>query len=224
MKASLRVALPFACVLLCLQACAVRSISNPGRPWDGGNTTYRGELSDFGVIGRRAASPDAPAQDVRLRRGQRALVVQSGAAFPDERMLSGLAKHFEVGTVSGIPDPSDRGEGMIDAAARGGFDVVIAYWGILESRERPTEGKFASWVPIGGFFVPDEAQQMRIRTRIVVVDVKTGRWSCVMPQPIEDERESAFFNRLAKDREQVVSLADAAYVAAIEHIAGLIVE
>ena len=34
-----------------LSGCAVRSISNPVRPWGGGNATYAGELSDFDVVG-----------------------------------------------------------------------------------------------------------------------------------------------------------------------------
>lgn len=201
-----------------ISSCAVRSISNPVRPWAGTNTTYAGELSDFEVVGTAAMEPMVGSGDVVLEPHHRVLVVQSGAAFPSERLLSGLAAHFEVGAASGIPTPALGALGMRQAALRGGFDAIVAYWGILETSERVTEGVAASWVPIAGWFVPDASQRMRIRLRIVVVDVHTGRWRTILPQPIDDERASSMATRGSSDRDQVELLMDAAIPAAIDAI------
>jgi hypothetical protein len=213
----------FALVALLLPACAMRSISNPGRPYGSANTSYAGELSDFAVVGSGGAATDGDGgtANVTLRPRQRLLVMQSGAAFPDDAMVTGLAQHFEVGTASGIPSDAFGEHGLRTAAARGGFDAVVAYWGVLESRPRPTAGKAASWFPIAGFFVPDESQQMRIRLRIVVLDVASGRWRSLMPTPIDDERASSLVTRHSRDMEQVEHLKEAAYVAAVEAIAAL---
>lgn len=213
--------LPLLGIVCLLSACTVRSISNPGRPWGSGNTTYAGEISDFDVVGTGTFEV-AEAGGATLRPGQRVLVVQSGAGFPDEAMLQGLGAHFEVGTASGIPTGALGGEhGMLAAAQRGGFDAVVAYWGILESRERPTEGVAASWVPIVGMFVPDSSQQMRIRLRIVVADARTGRWRCLLPEPIDDERASSLVTRRSEDAEQVEVLKDAAYRVAVQSLVAL---
>lgn len=201
-----------------LTGCAVRSISNPERPWGGGNTTYAGELSDFDVVGVDAAGASGTQGEVQLRPRQRVLVIQSGAAFPDERMLTGLGAQFDVGAASGIPTPELAGQGMCQAAARGGFDAIVAYWGILESSEQVTGGVAASWVPIAGMFVPDSSQRMRIRLRIVVVDVHTGRWRTLLPPPIDDERASSMVTRGSSDRDQVELLMAAAIPATVETI------
>lgn len=208
-------------LLLCaflsvLPACAVRSISNTGRPHGGQNTTYAGELSDFDIVGCGVANVGQPR--VQLKKGQRVLVMQSGAAFPDQAMVTGLAEHFEVGTASGIPTPAMIGTGIGTAAARGGFDAVIAYFGVLESSTEGTAGRAASWIPIGGFFVPDENQRMRIRLRIILLDTRTSAWQSLMPEPIDDERISSLVTRNRKDQEQVLVLKEAAYAAAIRAI------
>lgn len=197
-----------------LAACATRSISDPARPWAGGNPTYVGELSDFDVVGVERADTSAE-QGPQLRRGQRVLVVQSGAAFPNERMLSGLAECFDVGAASGIPTPALGEAGMRHAAARGGFDAIVAYWGVLESSQNATAGAVASWVPVAGLFVPDASQRMRVRLRIVIVDVRTGRWRTILPTPIDDERSSSIASRERSDRAQVEQLLDAAIPAAV---------
>lgn len=201
-----------------LAGCAVRSISNPGRPTAGGNTTYAGELSDFDVVGTDVAVLPGSGGKPVLRPRQRVLVVQSGAMFPDERMLSGLAAHFEVGAASGIPTPGLAAHGLRGAAARGGFDAIVAYWGILESRDRKTAGVLASWVPVAGWFVPDESQRIRIRMRIAILDVNTGSWRSLLPPPIDDEQASSLTTRESSDRGQLERLMAAAIAAAVEAI------
>lgn len=193
-----------------------RSISNPVRPWDGGNGTYQGELSDFDVLGVGAVAAFSPGGKVALRPHARLLLVQSGATFPGESLVSALSQHFEVGVASGIPTPALGEHGMRYCAARGGFDAVVAYWGVLESSQRDTAGKAASWVPIAGWFIPDSSQRVRIRLRIVVLDVPTGQWTTLLPVPIDDERASTLLGRESSDRDQVERLMSAAVPGVVE--------
>lgn len=201
-----------------LSGCAVRSISNPVRGYGYGNATYAGELSDFDVVGAAGALDSGTSGQVTLAEGARVLVVQSGAVFPDERALKALAAHYQVGSASGIPTPGLHGMGMRDAAARGGFDAVLAYWGTLETSERATAGAAASWVPIAGWFVPDREQRMRIRLRVVVLDVGTGRWRGFEPPPMDDARASSIVTRDGADERQVDVLMEAALPAAVEAV------
>lgn len=209
---STRIALLAVLALCC--GCATRSISNPVRPYGGGNSTYRGELSDFDVVGVGAVA--GASSDVALKKGMRVLVLQSGAEFPDERMLAALAAHFEVGAASGVPTPALGEHGVRQAAARGGFDAVVAYWGILETTESANAGAAASWVPIAGWFVPDVDQRMRIRLRVVVLDVRSGCWRTILPEPMDNARASSLLSRESSDRNQVELLMQAALPAAVE--------
>jgi len=195
---------------------ATRSISNPVRPYGGGNSTYRGELSDFDVVGVDAGTTPTLSGKVALRPHARVLLIQSGAEFAPERLVSALSEHFEVSTASGVPTPALGERGLRHAAARGGFEFVIAYWGVLESSERDTAGKAASWVPIVGWFVPDSKQSMRIRLRVVVLDVATGQWTTLLPTPIDDERASTMMGRESSDRDQVELLMSAAVPIMVE--------
>ena len=193
--------------------CTTRSISDV-QPWNHSNPTYEGELNDFDVVGVGAS--DLATGEPRLRKGQRMLVLQSGAMFPDEAMLGPLREHFDIGIASGKPGGAlDSGNGLRSAAARGGYDAVLAYWGVLEASVKPTLGKTASWIPIGGFFVNDELQLMRIRLRLVVLDPKTGWWRSYLPTPIECERTSSFFSRNRADLAQIEQLKVDSYRAAV---------
>jgi hypothetical protein len=212
---SIRIAI-FALIALLSGCGSTRSISNPARGYGAGNSTYNGELSDFDVVG--VSGVDGASADVSLRPGMRVLVLQSGAIFPDQGLLSALAAHFQVGSASGIPTHVLGEQGMRGAAARGGFDAVVAYWGILETTERANAGAAASWVPIAGMFVPDTNQLMRIRLRIVVLDVHSGRWRTILPEPIDDDRASSMLSREKSDRDQVELLMRAALPAAIEQL------
>jgi hypothetical protein len=193
----------------------VRSISNTARPWGHQNTTYAGELSELDVVGKFTGDGDG--RVVTLRPGDRVAVIQSGALFPDQQMLDGLGTRLKVGSMSGIPSP-DRGagEGMLGAARRGGFDKIVCYWGVLESRARATAGKAARWVPIAGLFVPDESQEMRIRLRMIIAEVQSGTWRSLEPEPIEDDRASSVATRYDADADQVEDLKEVAYRRAVE--------
>lgn len=41
--------------------------------------------------------------------------------------------------------------------------------------------KVVSWVPILGALVPDENQRMRIRLKVALIDVKSGKWEMFSP-------------------------------------------
>ena len=72
--------------------------------------------------------------------------------------------------------------------------------------------------PIVGRVVPDENQQMRIRLKIAVIDVRTGRWEEFSPDPIEDNSLSAGFTRESSDQDQVALLKTRAYQVAAARI------
>ena len=129
-----------------------RSISDSGYH---GTQGYRGELNELEVLGVNPTKEisDADIQSalaseakVSLKRGDRIVLVQSGATFPDEPMLSKIQMHYPVVPLSGEPalDPRNRrsenpaprqpiDRALRLAAAKAGAETMIVYWGILES-------------------------------------------------------------------------------------------
>jgi hypothetical protein len=105
------------------------------------------------------------------------------------------------------------------AAAKGGYETVIVYWGVLESASQGLGGKAISWMPIIGGVVPDETQHMRIRLMMAVIDTRTGQWESFSPEPFEDEATSNQHGRAASDQTQVALLKGKAYKAAAEAVA-----
>lgn len=197
-----------------LCGCAVRSISDAGyRRAGDANPLYRGELHDLDLIGP-GAEP-APTGEFRLPGNAKLLVIQSGALMPDQDMLDALSPRYRVGFLSGIPHDTGSAAGAYRAAAAsGGYDAILCYWGVLESARTDNAGKAASWLPTAGFFVHDEEQRVRIRLKLLVIDVRSGVWTMLTPEPSEDVRTSAFASREASDQEQVQALKVQAYRAA----------
>jgi hypothetical protein len=110
------------------------------------------------------------------------------------------------------------------AAAKGGYEMIFCYWGVLESAVEGHATKLVSWVPIVGMVVPDETQRMQIRLRVAIVDVRTGSWSMFAPTPFEDSALSASMIRRQSDQEQVALLKDKAYKQAVEAFVARYVE
>jgi hypothetical protein len=242
MKSRHRLVWPLAALLLLsLAGCATRSISDSGYRggyWGGGNDVnhlYRGELSEFDVLGiaRNQAIAEREIQESlgarerpAIARGASIMLIQSGAMFPDEPMVRALEARYDVGQFSGIPDelpqsasaasaaPAPYAMALRLAAARGGYDKIIAYWGVVETAQEGLGTKVVSWVPIVGNFIPDETQRMRIRLKFAVIDVKTGQWDLYVPEPLEDDAISARINRASSDQGQVALLKEAGYRAA----------
>ena len=195
---------------------------------------YRGELSEFDVLGitRTETATDADiekalaaAKRIRLKSGDSILLVQSGAIFPDAPMVNELSKHFRVVPFTGVPPATRRGtDGQFErydagdfskslrlAAARGGCETILCYWGILESANARLVTKTVSWVPIAEWLIPDETQHMRIRLKLALVDVRTGDWAVLSPNAIEDSKLTVGPRRGIADQKLVERLKQKAY-------------
>jgi hypothetical protein len=211
-----------------------RGSSDPG-------FAYRGELNEFDVLGvdrARVASDEEIARTldqagrVEPKRGIRVLLVQSGAVFPDGPMISELQRHFQIVPFSGVPpgkrtatdaEPAEQfsySKSLRLAAARAGAETILCYWGTLESARRKMETKTVSWVPIAGWLVPDESQHMRIRLKLAIIDVRTGHWRVVCPEPFTDKAWSTSFTRGSSDLKQVEALKEKAYKEGVKMLVG----
>jgi hypothetical protein len=231
---------------LVLGGCATRSISNAGyedgdRYYGGrANPFYRGELTEFDVLGitlDKPVSNDEIARSatayrrIAARKGEAILVMQSGAAIPDDPMVTALDRYFAVIPFSGVPvagheitaekptpvaDIGTYGQALRLAAARSGADLIFCYWGALESATENEATKGISWLPVVGGVIPDQTQHMRIRLKVAVIDVKTGSWATFVPPPFIDSALSNADNRAVSDQIQVQKLKEQAYKAAVD--------
>jgi hypothetical protein len=220
-------------LLVLLTGCATRSISDSGyrHPHRAqSNSFYKGELSEFDVLGieRGGEATDAQitstldgATRVKVRKGSALLLIQSGASQPDDPMQTELAQYFNVVPFSGQPDGgkgASYARALRLAAAQAGCETVICYWGTLESARGDLKTKSLSWVPIVGWVLPDEKQQMRIRLKMALVDVRSGHWTMFSPEAFGNKAVSGIFDRVASDQGQVHQLKQLAYVAAINDL------
>jgi hypothetical protein len=187
---------------------------------------YRGELSEYDVL---AIDPDRVISQAdieraltnsatpKLKRGAPILLVQSGAAFPDAPMVAALSSDFAIIPFSGTPGQfAADGKGAYArllrlAAARAGCETILCYWGILESGRGDLASKSVSWVPLAGWLVPDESQQMRIQLKVAIIDVRSGNWTVLSPRSYGDKAVSTRFSRGSSDQRQVESLKKLAY-------------
>jgi hypothetical protein len=229
---------------LALTGCETRSISDSGYNRDRYESTgYRGELTEFDVLGvdnvSNVSDADITAElknskGARLQRNSKILLIQSGADFPDAAMAEAMSQHLAVTTFSGKPEtdrvarpswetmPSTQvaasnepklsySKSLRLTAARGGYDKIVCYWGVLESERKNEATKFVSWVPIVGYAFPDERENMRIRLKAVIIDVATGRWTFVTPKLVESTGLSSIYSREDKDQALVADLKDQSY-------------
>ena len=106
-----------------------------------------------------------------------------GISSSSKSSSSSGAEPFSDAPFSGIPPrpangtpekDGSYGERLRLAAAAGGYQHVMVYWGQLESLTTNGVTKAVSWVPIVGMAIPDESQQMRIRLKAAIVEVATG--------------------------------------------------
>lgn len=202
---------------------------------------YHGELSEFDVLGieRGEAASDLEiqkaldnAKSVKLNANSSILLIQSGAIFPDAPMVKELGRYFHVSPFSGVPpvsrhdtetttetrDPHSFAQSLRLAAARGGNDVVLCYWGVLESEKQDLVTKPVSWLPTAGWVLPDEKQHMRIRLKLALIDVRSGSWTVISPEAFDDSRMSTSLKRAAKDQQQVELLKAKAYEASVKEL------
>lgn len=197
-----------------------------------GNPAYRGELSEYDVLGidRAGGYSDADIQKamtqhqpISVRKGSAVLLVQSGAEIADPEMIAAMEKYYTVASFSGVPQDGvshvPYSQAFRMAAAKGGYDTVLVYWGVLESASQGLGGKAISWVPVIGGIVPDETQQMRIRLMMALIDTRTGQWESFSPEPFADEATSSQHGRAVSDQRQVIALKGKAYKAAADAVA-----
>jgi hypothetical protein len=205
---------------------------------------YRGELSEFDVLGITLGEVASEAEiqrtldkskRVRLTPDSSILLIQSGALFPDGPMVTKLSEHFQVIPFSGVPsvrqtrsgaqtespDPESYAKSLRLTAARGGAEVIVCYWGILESETENLATKTVSWVPVVNWMVPDEKQHMRIRVKVALIDVRSGNWAVFSPQPFEDRRISTSPRRGVVDQKQIERLKQQAYEESVKELVRL---
>jgi len=219
-------------VLACLLAgCTSRPISDSGyrHPYGwraNANPMYRGELTELDVLGTAAQDDASEAAIARaletaalpgIRRGDKLILIQSGAPLPDTALLEEANKYFAVAPFSGVP-PEEKAQlpnSLRLRAAQGGYRYLMCAWGILESAQKDREGRIVSWLPIVGPFVPDQRQEMRIRLKAILLDVGTGNWRMIMPDPITESLFSSGFTRETNDQKLVELLKERGYRALI---------
>lgn len=232
------VALLIALLALVVSGCATRSISDSGYRSESGyraqassNPFYKGELSEFDLLGINA-EPNITQEEINrafesrqrmtVPKGSSIMLIQSGAMIPDEPMVKALEKNYNVSVFSGVPvagGPNSYAMSLRLAAAKGGYEKIVAYWGLLETAQKGLGTKAVSWVPFVGGVVPDEGQEMRIRLKVAVIDVRSGQWDMYSPEPFQDTAISARYTRQAADQGQVALLKTRAYEAAAEDLA-----
>ncbi|HMJ88293.1 MAG TPA: hypothetical protein VK530_00670 [Candidatus Acidoferrum sp.] len=220
-----------------LTGCQTRSISDSAYQPRGAHTVhaaqvngYAGELNEADVLGiqrnpniteadiARALSETAK---VHLRKGSSVLLIQSGARFPDDAMVSELGRFVNVVPFNGTPgqfESTNYSAAMRYAAAKGGCETIVCYWGVLESARTSLDSKAVSWVPIVGSVMPDETQHMRIRLKIALVDVRSGNWTVFSPEAYQDEAVSMRARRERSDQAQVIKLKQLAYETAARNL------
>jgi len=149
----------------------------------------------------------------KLKRGDKVILMQSGAPVPDNAMLEEATRYFNVAPFSGIP-PAEKSGGADSLrlrAAQGGYRFIVCYWGVLESAQKDREGKTVSWLPILGTFVPDQKQEMRIRLKALLVDVGSGGWKMLTPEARSDSGYNSSWSRETTDQGLVSSLKESGY-------------
>ena len=227
----------FALIAALLGGCVTRSISDSGyakESYYGRNTPsnplYKGELSEFEVLGidpqakvttEEIAKAFEQKQILKLSKGSSIMLVQSGALIPDEPMVKALEKYYNISVFSGIPTSQGSTNYSMPlrlAAAKGGFEKIVVYWGLLETAQKGLGSKAVSWVPFVGGTIRDESQEMRVRLKVAIVDVKTGQWDMFSPEPFQDTATSARYSRESSDQAQVAVLKKKSYEAAAEDL------
>ena len=145
-------------------------------------------------------------------------------------MIEELGKHFRVVPFSGVPgrsisaqeygagNPESYAKSLRLAAARGGNDTILCYWGILESENEQLPTKTISWVPGVNWMLPDEQQHMRIKLKLALIDVASGNWTMFSPKEFEQARISRSPRRAVADQKMVEGLKKEAYQAGVKEL------
>jgi hypothetical protein len=186
----------------------------------GYNPSYSGELSAVDFI-KDVSDPRAgsASNDISITKGERVIVMQSGQLSPDGALVSELGDRCHIIAMSGIPSKTSVGEPKLrDAARAGGVAKIMAYWGTIETSIQSEQTKAVSWVPIVGWYIPDESQEMRISITAIVSDTATGRWTDYTVLSPETKVFHSTMTREAKDSWQVEGLKSEVYKQLVQKV------
>ncbi len=206
------------CALLAVGCQSTRSISYYQQ---GYNPSYMGELSEVEFVKDiSSGQPIGAADPVRILKGDRVIVMQSGQIRPDAPLLAGLVGHVELVPMSGMPSKhAVGGPSLRDAALSGGVTKILAHWGSIETSVTPKDTKIISWVPIVGWHIPDNSQKMRVSVSAIIADVSSGQWSSVTALSDETVISHSMMSARTKDSKQVAQLKAQAYLRLVESLA-----
>ena len=239
-KTALSLAGAMACVLL--TSCYTTSISNPGSGGGGhrgGSAFYSGELDGLDVLGVpdgeiseaaiRSALGRSAGTAVRIPKGQRVLLVQSGAIHPDAALQQAMAQHYRIVPFSGVPARNKNKKVSVTndskrlrmAAAKAGVRYIIVVWGSLETADGDLATSAVSWVPVAGRLVVDEQKATRIVTTAAVIETGSGAWRSVSAEPVVRSTYSSRVTRGASWAKQVETLKAQSYPALANRVASL---
>jgi len=217
-------------VVSVLSGCASTSISDSGYNRVQGHSRHHNgepvvskELNELAVIGIGAKSKFDEAviaqsltekKPFSLHANSRVLLLQSGARFPDSEMVSSMSKYWDVSTLSG--DSRDYVDSHLNnvlryTAATGGRDIVVVYWGVIESAKQDLQAKNISWIPLVGWPLADEKTQMRVVLKFAVIDVASGQWEMFQPEPVEHQFLSRMINRNGKSQQAEIDIKKSIY-------------
>jgi hypothetical protein len=161
-----------------------------------------------------------PRGKIQVKRGAPVMLIQAGAAAPDEIMLREAGNFFALTSFSGFAqrrneagESANLSRALRLTAAKGGSDFLIVYWPLLEGGS----GKPGApdWRPISGE-IPLEAEQVRMRMRMLVVDVKSGHWATANPETLEDKAARGGWFRKPTSAQRVAALKERAYKHALQ--------
>jgi hypothetical protein len=194
------------------------------------------ELSDADVVGsgvKKAPSDEDirnaldHARSVDLKLGETVLVLQSGEAVPDARMVAELNKHYRAVPFSGIrSDWASHWENTDDyyskqlryAAAKAGAQKILCFWGSLEVARHDLSTKTITWLPVVDIIVPDQKDNVRVHLKVALVDVRTGDWSLFRTEPVQTEVVTTGWGREHLETPEVRELKEKSYVVAVNSL------
>ena len=104
------------------------------------------------------------------------------------------------------------------AAAKAHIQTIMVYWSILESGIVNRQTKLVSWLPVVGTIIPDETRYIRIRTKVCLIDVKSGQWEAFTPTTFNNKQLTAAIDRNTGYGKQVEKLKALAYHNTVEQM------
>jgi hypothetical protein len=163
-----------------------------------------------------------PRGKIQVKRGAPVMLIHAGAAAPEEIMLREAANYFSVTPFSGLAQHrNDAGESanlsraLRLTAAKGGSDFLIVYWTVLEGGSGKPGAP--NWRPVAGD-VPLDAEQVRMRLRMLIVDVKSGHWATANPETFEDKAARGGWFRKPTSAQRTAALKERAYKHALQEV------